>query len=593
MANYYQEAIDAAKRGDKAAAEAALNKREEKMNSSSYKGTGGGTSMQAARDNINSILSSSSKGGSSGSKNNKPQGSTSVGGDNWGSRDQSLDGKKVKDGEYTITYDVNGYAVKRVKDGGASANSYRPTTHANDSAYHKEAYEAAQRGDWDAVGNAINKIGMSGGTAADGTFDMGAANDYFKELADRFGYNAKDYYNKRYDEVHGAGSSDVWDATGGAIKGYDELVGLVGGQAAQGGVSVPGGGGIGLGAGSSSAEDYLRDLWEQKIAAELAALRSTYEQNMADIKAQDDLIAQKYNGQRNQLAAMNDLQRMQMNELGLMQGLNTGTTGQMALANSAAFQSGLATLGGQEAQSLADNALNLVKLSVQYRNDAARAEAAGQASLAEALYEEAQRQEELALAAQQRAQQQANWEKQFSYQQQMDQRDLVNNMLKIGVTPDAALLESAGIDPGFLQLYRQVTTSRKGQPARHKGYDNGGLTSDQVRKLQEKLGVTADGLWGKNSKEAADGLTADEAWAKYGMGPVMDVKPLDYQTVLQNSASGKYGKAYNIVLSNVQAQLARGASRETLAGIVDAALTSGDLSIDGARSILDALNMRP
>lgn len=47
-------------------------------------------------------------------------------------------------------------------------------------------------------------------------------------------------------------------------------------------------------------------------------------------------------------------------------------------------------------------------------------------------------------------------------------------------------------------------------------YDNGGLTTSQVKQLQQKLGVNADGKWGIQSSKAAGGLTADEAWKKYG-----------------------------------------------------------------------------
>lgn len=47
-------------------------------------------------------------------------------------------------------------------------------------------------------------------------------------------------------------------------------------------------------------------------------------------------------------------------------------------------------------------------------------------------------------------------------------------------------------------------------------YNNGSLTTAQVKQLQKTLGVTADGLWGENSKKAAGGLSADEAWEKYG-----------------------------------------------------------------------------
>ena len=47
------------------------------------------------------------------------------------------------------------------------------------------------------------------------------------------------------------------------------------------------------------------------------------------------------------------------------------------------------------------------------------------------------------------------------------------------------------------------------------GYDNGGLTKEQIKQLQNVLGVTADGLYGANSKKAAGGLSAKEAYEKY------------------------------------------------------------------------------
>lgn len=47
------------------------------------------------------------------------------------------------------------------------------------------------------------------------------------------------------------------------------------------------------------------------------------------------------------------------------------------------------------------------------------------------------------------------------------------------------------------------------------GYNNGGLTANQVRQMQEYYGTTADGLWGANSKAAAGGMSAAEAWNAY------------------------------------------------------------------------------
>ena len=53
-------------------------------------------------------------------------------------------------------------------------------------------------------------------------------------------------------------------------------------------------------------------------------------------------------------------------------------------------------------------------------------------------------------------------------------------------------------------------------------FNNGGLTDGQVKQLQAVLGVDADGKYGPASKEAAGGLTAEEAYAKFVGGDNVD-----------------------------------------------------------------------
>ena len=50
------------------------------------------------------------------------------------------------------------------------------------------------------------------------------------------------------------------------------------------------------------------------------------------------------------------------------------------------------------------------------------------------------------------------------------------------------------------------------------GYNNGSVSSENIKAMQKALGITADGLWGSESTAAAGGLTADEAWAAYQNG---------------------------------------------------------------------------
>ena len=75
-------------------------------------------------------------------------------------------------------------------------------------------------------------------------------------------------------------------------------------------------------------------------------------------------------------------------------------------------------------------------------------------------------------------------------------------------------------------------------------YDNGSLTREQVRELQNYYEVEADGLWGKNSTAAAGGQSAEQAWEEYRrlMYPGAPSTGVDY-----DPESGAYrwnGRAY-------------------------------------------------
>lgn len=277
--------------------------------------------------------------------------------------------------------------------------------------------------------------------------------------------------------------------------------------------------------GGSDLSAYLRDMYEQNIAAQQAALKSAYEQNVAAYEAQDDLIANAYQQQRNQAAGQNELQRLQMAEMGISHGLNTGATGQLALAQSAALQGSLADIGSAEATSRAENSLALKQLEAQYRNAVAQAMAEGNAQLASALYDEYVRQENL------------SWQQ---YQYQQEQQRIAQQTARADATDRAELLASLGDFSGYralgysdadIDLMQRVYAAQNEMPfeqgsaggssgagggrnsvKKAVSYNNSGLTSNQVQELQKYYGVTPDGLWGGGSQKAAGGLTADQAW---------------------------------------------------------------------------------
>ena len=464
-------------------------------------------------------------------------------------RNPALAGMSVKQGQYTVTYNELGYATKAVKDGGASATGAIQTSHANDSAYHQLAYQAAAAGDWDTVGRYLNLIAETYGrvgpaTDEDTGISMKAANLYGAELQNQFKYSATDYYNKLYDQAYGEGSAAAWDATGGAIKTYADLVAAMGAEAAQQVVAAhqaQSGGNVGnVGVAANNAAtlmsagavsnpygsyddmtQYINDMYAQSLEAELAALKSAYDSNVAELESQNDRIAEQYRAARNQVAGQNELQRMQMNELGIAQGLNTGATGQMALAHNMAYQGNLGNLWAQEAQTQADVDLALAQLMQQYNANVNQTAAQINAQRNQALYEEMVRQQE-------RAAQQAELSREYAL-----------NLISNGVMPDSATLNSGGISANEAAALVQMVTGggvagtpqtgaatggtttttptatpkRTGSP-----YNNGALTTEQVKQLQADINkylpadqqIAVDGKWGQNTTNAAGGLTADQ-----------------------------------------------------------------------------------
>ena len=277
-------------------------------------------------------------------------------------------------------------------------------------------------------------------------------------------------------------------------KSYDDLP--IPSRKASGGGGGGGGGSSGGGSGLVSAApsggdyggsdltQYIRDMYQQSLQAQLAQLQAGYEQNAAGLRAQDERIAQAYQQQRNQAAGQSDLQRMYMAELGNYQGLNTGATGQMAMAQGMSLQNQLAALGAAENQDLAANGLALSQLGIGYQGSVNSALAQNSAQMAGALYDEYVRQIQAEEAARQAAQAQANWEAQFQYQMQQDALaqqyqqqaaeweyrqqlaqleaaagkqsasnawDYAQLLLKNGVMPDEATLYAAGLDAGSAQ----------------------------------------------------------------------------------------------------------------------------------------------
>lgn len=521
------------------------------------------------------------------------------------SRRPDLAGKTAVSNGYTVYYDEDGYATKAVK----GETDYLPRqdlyvengTYKGGNLWTDE--EMVSASDLAAIQNIRNRLSRGELTAAQ-------ANQLANQIRSGYGYTI-DTAGNVYDSGYGTSvaanrqqqgldvgtltdaqqqylqmmfpeqgtndSSSLLNALNALNRGtYDPntqytgttgndilAAGAVGGNSGGSGYSNGYGSissGSGYGGSYGDMTQYINDLYAQQLEAELAALKSAYDSNVAEVESQNDRIAEQYRAARNQVAAQNALETQRMNELGIAQGLNTGATGQTALAQNAAYQGNLGNLWAQEAQDQADVDLMLAQLQNQYNGDVQQTTAQSNAQRTQALLEEMVRQQELA------AQEQALY------------REYAMNLLSSGVMPDSSTLASAGISTSeanaLNQLYQQQTaaaastTSTKptltwaqvkseladgntsptvlsgyeyymGQPysatgttgstgtvgtttttakKTGSGYNNGGLSTAEVKRLQQDINkylpdgqkIAVDGKWGNATSAAAGGMTAQE-----------------------------------------------------------------------------------
>lgn len=337
-----------------------------------------------------------------------------------------------------------------------------------------------------------------------------ADQDKISSLTDRLnrGEISRDEAHAQAEAIRGtAGYSGGEEGTDFIDKGANNAEGI----SLGGGVYLSGSGGVGSGSGgrgsggsygggqmvvydpvevdpitfeATDLSQYLKDLYAQNTAAQLESLKSAYDQNVAELDATAEKIPKTFQAARNETAAQSELERRAFNEYAAARGLNTGTSGQAALASSAELQGNLSDISGQEADALSQLELERQQLAISYRDAIAQAQAAGQSALAQALYEEYVRQDNMALnvalanqdqslsvalangqnqlSAALANQQQGNWQAEFGLGQQQyadslsaQNRELAYNlamtMLGAGVMPDAATLSSAGISSADAQ----------------------------------------------------------------------------------------------------------------------------------------------
>ena len=150
---------------------------------------------------------------------------------------------------------------------------------------------------------------------------------------------------------------------------------------------------------AADQSDYIRQMYEQQLAANKAQLESDYNQNVSNLAGEESKVGSNYYEQRRQTQANADRAQANYNEVANASGLNTGTRGQAQLARSNQLQSDLTALNNAEAQNRAEIERQRTLLGQQYQNAIQKAQAENNMELAQRLYQEAVRVDESVIDA--------------------------------------------------------------------------------------------------------------------------------------------------------------------------------------------------
>ena len=325
------------------------------------------------------------------------------------------------------------------------------------------------------------------------------------------------------------------------------------------------GGSTGGGSGYDLSE-WLKKQYASALEGELAGLKGAYEKNNASLEDEEARLSGIYDPQRNRIAAQNALAKRVWDERAAANGLSSGANGQAELARSSVMQRDLASIGEEEANARADVSLRKKNLTIEYTNAITQARANGQAELAKALYNELvrvqglEREDQIRESEKALKQAQAKMEydlalKQMEANSAASSQTTVKPSLtasqaytayKNGIRTDEVMTAmqyyygiggsssggSGGTSGASGGTYSGGTSGETGKPTTTPSkttttgkvsYDNGGLTSAQIKQLQRDMNkylptgqkIAVDGYWGPATKAAAGGATAKDyyyAW---------------------------------------------------------------------------------
>lgn len=166
-------------------------------------------------------------------------------------------------------------------------------------------------------------------------------------------------------------------------------------------------------ASSYDQSESIKKNYAAQLEAGLASLSEQRDRGLAEYNAEAAKLPEQYQAARNSTAAQNAIAKKNFDEQAASAGLNSGTSGQAALARSAVYQANLSGLDRSQAADLAEIERAKANLRAQYNTQFAKLKADSDAALNDALYQEAVRVQNLQREDEQRAEERERYAKEY------------------------------------------------------------------------------------------------------------------------------------------------------------------------------------
>ncbi|MDY4488140.1 MAG: hypothetical protein SPE18_08840 [Candidatus Limivicinus sp.] len=132
----------------------------------------------------------------------------------------------------------------------------------------------------------------------------------------------------------------------------------------------------------------INDMYDAKQQSQLQQLESAYQASRAEAEAARDKLPGQYQQQANDLAAQYERNRRNFNIQAAGAGLNSGTSGQAALAQNSAYQRDMGNLRTAQADAMTEADRGIAELERQYQANVSSAIADNDYQRAQALLNE-------------------------------------------------------------------------------------------------------------------------------------------------------------------------------------------------------------